>query len=128
MRSPISPRFGPAPTWLLGYSLSCAINSARNTASAGAKLRMSTGAMPLTLVSDAEQTSRVEFEELRAALAELPTDQRQALIFVRASDYSYEDAAVICGCAPGTVKSRVHRDTNTPCRPARHGQRRWYLA
>lgn len=67
------------------------------------------GRYAATLVSDAEQTSRVEFEELRAALAELPADQRQALILVGASDYSYEDAAVICGCAPGTVKSRVHR-------------------
>ena len=61
------------------------------------------------LVSHPEQTSRVEFEELRAALAKLPADQRQALLLVGASDYSYDAAALMCGCAAGTIKSRVHR-------------------
>ena len=56
-----------------------------------------------------EQSSRVEFEEFRAALAKLPTDQREALILVGASGFSYEEAADICGCAVGTIKSRVNR-------------------
>jgi RNA polymerase sigma-70 factor (ECF subfamily) len=51
----------------------------------------------------------VEFEELRAALAKLPTDQREALILVGASGFSYEEAAAICDCAVGTIKSRVNR-------------------
>jgi RNA polymerase sigma-70 factor (ECF subfamily) len=29
--------------------------------------------------------------------------------FVGASGFSYKEAAEICGCAVGTVKSRVHR-------------------
>lgn len=61
------------------------------------------------LVSRPEQPSRVEFEELRAALAKLPADQRHALLLVGASDYSYDAAALMCGCAAGTIKSRVHR-------------------
>ena len=36
-------------------------------------------------------------------------DQREALILVGASGFSYEDAATICGCAVGTIKSRVNR-------------------
>ena len=56
-----------------------------------------------------EQSSRVEFEEFRTALAKLPTDQREALILVGASGFSYEEAAEICGCAVGTIKSRVNR-------------------
>ncbi|HAR15984.1 MAG TPA: RNA polymerase subunit sigma, partial [Bradyrhizobium sp.] len=32
-----------------------------------------------------------------------------ALILVGASGFSYEDAAAICGCAVGTIKSRVNR-------------------
>jgi RNA polymerase sigma-70 factor (ECF subfamily) len=36
-------------------------------------------------------------------------DQREALILVGASGFSYEDAAAICGCAVGTIKSRVNR-------------------
>lgn len=61
------------------------------------------------LVSPPEQASRVEFSELRAALARLPDEQRRALILVGASDYSYAEAAVICGCPAGTIKSRLHR-------------------
>jgi RNA polymerase sigma-70 factor, ECF subfamily len=31
------------------------------------------------------------------------------LILVAASGFSYEEAAQICGCAVGTIKSRVNR-------------------
>ena len=62
-----------------------------------------------SLKSHPEQTGRVEFSEFRAALAKLPSDQREALILVGASGFSYEDAATICGCAVGTIKSRVNR-------------------
>lgn len=62
-----------------------------------------------TLKSQPEQLGRIEFEEFRQALARLPSDQREALILVGASGFSYDDAAVICGCAVGTIKSRVNR-------------------
>jgi RNA polymerase sigma-70 factor (ECF subfamily) len=62
-----------------------------------------------SLKSHPEQTGRVEFSEFRAALAKLPSDQREALILVGASGFSYEDAANICGCAVGTITSRVNR-------------------
>jgi RNA polymerase sigma-70 factor (ECF subfamily) len=51
----------------------------------------------------------MEFMDLKAALQKLPADQREALILVGASGLSYEDAASICGCAIGTMKSRVNR-------------------
>jgi RNA polymerase sigma-70 factor (ECF subfamily) len=56
-----------------------------------------------------EQGSRLDFEDFRAALAKLPADQREALLLVGASGFSYEEAANICGCAVGTIKSRVNR-------------------
>ncbi|HEY6858675.1 MAG TPA: sigma-70 family RNA polymerase sigma factor [Pseudolabrys sp.] len=56
-----------------------------------------------------EQTGRLELREFGAALDRLPPDQREALILVGASGFSYEEAAKICGCAVGTVKSRVNR-------------------
>jgi RNA polymerase sigma-70 factor, ECF subfamily len=67
------------------------------------------GSYAETLKSQPEQASRVEFEEFRGALAKLPPDQREALILVGASGFSYEEAAEICGCAVGTIKSRVNR-------------------
>jgi RNA polymerase sigma-70 factor (ECF subfamily) len=62
-----------------------------------------------SLASHPDQTSRLEYQELRVALAKLPDDQREALILVGASGFSYEEAAAICGCAVGTIKSRVNR-------------------
>ena len=62
-----------------------------------------------TLKTQPSQSAHLEFEEFRAALDKLPQDQREALILVGASGFSYEDAATICGCAVGTIKSRVNR-------------------
>src|SRR3954447_12745195 len=62
-----------------------------------------------TLKTQPEQTSHVEFKEFTAALDKLPPDQREALILVGASGFSYEEAAAICECAVGTIKSRVNR-------------------
>jgi len=67
------------------------------------------GAYAESMKTQPEQSSRVEFEEFRTALNKLPTDQREALILVGASGFSYEEASEICGCAVGTIKSRVNR-------------------
>jgi hypothetical protein len=40
---------------------------------------------------------------------QLPADQRVALILVGASGFSDDEAAHICECAVGTIKSRVKR-------------------
>jgi len=61
------------------------------------------------LKAQPEQGSRLDFEDFRTALAKLPPDQREALLLVGASGFSYEEAANICQCAVGTIKSRVNR-------------------
>jgi RNA polymerase sigma-70 factor, ECF subfamily len=61
------------------------------------------------LKSQPEQNAGIEFQEFRNALAKLPANQREALILVGASGFSYDEAAAICGCPAGTVKSRVNR-------------------
>jgi RNA polymerase sigma-70 factor (ECF subfamily) len=62
-----------------------------------------------SLRSQPEQIGHVEFAEFRTALVKLPPDQREALVLVGASGFSYEEAAEICGCAVGTIKSRLNR-------------------
>ena len=47
--------------------------------------------------------------EFHTALAKLPVEQREALVLVGALGYSHEEVATICGCAIGTIKSRVNR-------------------
>jgi RNA polymerase sigma-70 factor, ECF subfamily len=67
------------------------------------------GSYAESLKSQPEQTGRLELDELPAALAKLPADQREAVVLVGASGLSYEEAADICGCPIGTIKSRVNR-------------------
>ena len=62
-----------------------------------------------SLTSLSDQSSHLEMDEFRRALELLPADQRESLILVGASGFSYEEAAQICGCAVGTIKSRVNR-------------------
>jgi RNA polymerase sigma-70 factor (ECF subfamily) len=47
--------------------------------------------------------------DMRRALSQIPADQREALLLVAASGFSYEEAASICEVAMGTIKSRVNR-------------------
>jgi RNA polymerase sigma-70 factor, ECF subfamily len=42
-------------------------------------------------------------------MLELPLERRQSLALVGVAGLTYAEAAVICGCAVGTVKSRVSR-------------------
>ena len=69
----------------------------------------SDGAHAAALRSEPQQPSQMQFDEFRAALAQLPIEQSEALLLVGASGFSYEETAKICGCAVGTVKSRVNR-------------------
>lgn len=61
------------------------------------------------LKAPATQDWSVAMRSLQIALAKLPDEHREALILVGAAGLSYEEAAEICGCALGTIKSRVNR-------------------
>jgi RNA polymerase sigma-70 factor (ECF subfamily) len=51
----------------------------------------------------------VAMKTMQVALQQLPPEHREALILVGAAGVTYEEAAEICGCALGTIKSRVNR-------------------
>jgi RNA polymerase sigma-70 factor (ECF subfamily) len=61
------------------------------------------------LESSPSQEGHMHLLELRQALNQLVPDHREALILVGVSGLSYDDAAAHCGCAVGTIKSRVSR-------------------
>jgi RNA polymerase sigma-70 factor (ECF subfamily) len=67
------------------------------------------GAYAHALRAAPEQQSLLEFKEFRAALREIPFNQREALLLVGAAGLSYEDAATICQATTGTIKSRINR-------------------
>jgi RNA polymerase sigma-70 factor (ECF subfamily) len=57
----------------------------------------------------ATQQGALEFCDFRRAFWQLSDDHREVLILVGASGLSYEEAAAVCDCAVGTIKSRVSR-------------------
>jgi RNA polymerase sigma-70 factor (ECF subfamily) len=67
------------------------------------------GKMTAELSVKAPQDGFMAVRDLRGALEALNAEQREALILVGASGFSYEEAGEICGVAAGTVKSRVSR-------------------
>jgi RNA polymerase sigma-70 factor, ECF subfamily len=67
------------------------------------------GVHSANLVSSPTQDDHMDFLDFREALQQLPPDQREALILIGAAGLSYEEAAQICNCATGTMKSRVSR-------------------
>jgi RNA polymerase sigma-70 factor, ECF subfamily len=67
------------------------------------------GGIAARLAVPPEQDVHLDMEDLKAALAQLPIDQREALLLVGAQGFSYEEAAAICGARIGTIKSRINR-------------------
>lgn len=52
---------------------------------------------------------RLQMVDFRGAFSQLNDEQREALLLVGASGFSYEEAAQMCGVAVGTIKSRTGR-------------------
>ena len=61
------------------------------------------------LTAPAGQEEPIHLADMHRALLTLPPERREALLLVGAGGFSYEEAAEICGCAVGTIKSRVGR-------------------
>ena len=55
------------------------------------------------------QEANLEFCDFRRAYWHLNPEQREVLMLIGATGLSYEEAAVVCGCPVGTIKSRVSR-------------------
>lgn len=60
-------------------------------------------------ISEATQEWSVQSKEVHGAIQRLPEHQREVLMLIGVLGVSYEEAAEICGCAVGTVKSRLNR-------------------
>src|SRR3546814_9781884 len=61
------------------------------------------------LVAPDDQDDSLHLADVQRGLMLLPVDQREALVLIGAGGLSYEEGAAICGCAVGTMKSRVSR-------------------
>jgi RNA polymerase sigma-70 factor (ECF subfamily) len=75
----------------------------------GREVQDSEGVFTERLAVHPSQYGILDMRDFKRALAQLPNDQREAIILIGASGFSYEEAAEICHCAVGTMKSRVSR-------------------
>lgn len=56
-----------------------------------------------------DQEGHLHLADVERALARLSPDRRAALLLVTTGDFSYAEAAEICECPIGTMRSRVSR-------------------
>jgi len=52
---------------------------------------------------------RERMHHVRAAVLDLPTEFREAVVMCELEEMSYEEAAQMTGCPIGTIRSRLHR-------------------
>jgi RNA polymerase sigma-70 factor, ECF subfamily len=64
---------------------------------------------PGNLETRATQEKYAEFKDVLKGLEKLVPEQREAIILIAAEGLSYEEAAAVCNCPVGTVKSRLSR-------------------
>ena len=67
------------------------------------------GVHAATLPEQPRHDGRLAIKDFRSAFRELTDEQREALVLVGVEGFSYQEAAEMCGCAVGTVKSRINR-------------------
>ncbi len=100
---------GPAVAWLLGIARNLMIDAARRgRVAAGSRVRL--GMARITL--DDDQLARISERsqlDLRAALAGLPTDQREAVIRRVVLEQSYPEIADELRCSRQVARKRVSR-------------------
>ncbi|HET9876228.1 MAG TPA: RNA polymerase sigma factor SigC [Mycobacterium sp.] len=104
------PRFSgrsSARTWLLAIARRVVADHIRYLRS---RPRTAQGADPEYLLNrDRPARGFEDLVEVTTMIAGLTTEQREALLLTQLFGLSYRDAATVCGCPVGTIRSRVAR-------------------
>jgi len=96
-----------ARTWLLAIARHVVADHIRRAQS---RPRTADHAIPEHLPgADRNARGFEDLVEVTAMIAELSTEQREALLLTQLLGLSYADAAAVCGCPVGTIRSRVAR-------------------
>ena len=96
-----------ARTWLLAIARRVVADHIRYAQS---RPRTAPGADPEQLLNhDPPARGFEDLVEVTTMIAGLTPEQREALLLTQLLDLSYADAAAVCGCPIGTIRSRVAR-------------------
>lgn len=109
-------------TWLHRIVVNAALDRMRRAAvRPTVALPQDADGVILDLADPSDEISRRDDQLVIAqALADLPEDQRQAVVLVDIEGYPVDEAAVLIGCPPGTVKSRCSRGRAKLARQLQH--------
>jgi RNA polymerase sigma-70 factor, ECF subfamily len=96
-----------ARTWLLAIARRVVADHIRHAQS---RPRTAAGAYPEHLLNgDRHARGFEDLVEVTTMIAGLTTEQREALLLTQLLGLPYADAAAVCGCPVGTIRSRVAR-------------------
>ena len=96
----------PARLWLWSIARHVAADQIRQNQRSP---RTSAGDWVYEMDSRHAESAPAGLVELRVAISALDPDRREAFVLTRVVGLSYEEAAVVCDCPVGTVRSRVFR-------------------
>jgi len=91
----------PVRVWLLGIARNVCLNEIRSRTR---RRRLQRRLDPTTAVPSL--TGAIDVWQCVAAL---PVERREAFVLTQLLGFSYDEAATICGCPVGTIRSRVAR-------------------
>jgi RNA polymerase sigma-70 factor (ECF subfamily) len=118
------PRFtgrSTARTWLLSIARRVVVDQIRYNTS---RPRSADVADLDDALGQAQRGSRIEnIVEIRILLDGLDSQRREALVLTQVLGLSYAEAAEVCGCPIGTIRSRVARARDDLLRAANEGDR-----
>lgn len=100
-------------SWLYRIAHNLFRNEMRNTATRGEKHGIIERSGERHVDGEREALTRLEFRAVREAIAELPEEQRTALLLVAVEGCSYQEAARITGSTVAAVTSRIARARDT---------------
>ena len=118
------PRFAgrsSARTWLLSIARRVVVDQVRRNQ---ARPRTTSGVDVEELLSTSHEVGRFEdVVEIRMLVDGLEPDRRDSLILTQVLGLSYAEAAEVCGCPLGTIRSRVARARDDLIAAARRDNR-----
>ncbi|WP_029723361.1 sigma-70 family RNA polymerase sigma factor [Salinispora cortesiana] len=94
-----------ARTWLFSIARRVAVDHVRTATSRPRTVPMTNSHD----VADADESGFDRQVALEQVIAALPTDRREAFVVTQVLGLSYAEAAQVCGCPVGTIRSRVSR-------------------
>ncbi|KAA0080548.1 RNA polymerase sigma factor SigC [Mycolicibacterium sp. P9-64] len=100
-----------ARTWLLSIARRVVVDQIRYNTSRPRMVQVTDLDQVVdTVIDRGRRTGRIENTvEIQMLLEGLPPDRREALVMTQVLGLSYAEAAEVCGCPIGTIRSRVAR-------------------